>query len=65
MDKTMEKHLAKKMKKQSTEFDAVVSLAAAYGRLPAVVDDDYPEMRHHYESALQTLIKALKNNGRI
>ncbi len=64
MDKTTKKWI-KEMEKQSAEFDAVTELAKALNNLPAVVDDDYPEMRHFYENALQKLINRLKSNGRI
>jgi len=61
------KTIAQRMLDQNAEFDAVVALAEQYRRLTCcpVVDDDYPEVRHHYESALSALIKALKINGRI
>ncbi len=56
-----------KMKLQTKEFEAVNRLATAYQQLCScpVVDDDYPEMRHYYESALQNLIRALRDNNRI
>lgn len=54
-----------KLKPQSDEFDALAKLIKAYNNLPAVVDDDYPEMRHYYEGALKTFIDACKVNGRI
>ncbi len=56
-----------KMELQSAEFDAVNQLGVAYRRLTMtpVVDDDYPEMRHYYESALNNLITALRKNKRI
>lgn len=50
---------------QSAEFDAVADLAKAYRSLPAVVDDDYPEMRHYYERAIQMLLVAMRQNGRL
>lgn len=53
------------LKLQSDEFDAVSELARAYNNLPPVVDDDYPEMRHYYESAMRTLIDRIRKNGRI
>lgn len=51
---------------QNAEFDAVRELSKRIARLDhtAIVDDDYPEMRHRYESALHGLITALKDNGR-
>lgn len=50
---------------QSKEFDTLDNLISKYQNLPAVVDDDYPEMRLYYESALKSFIKACKANGRI
>ena len=50
---------------QKAEFDAVVNLAKVYDATiasVAIVDDDYPEARHHYEGALSRLIHALKAN---
>ena len=58
--------IMKQMKLQNAEFDA----AARFGEtlrahnMTAVVDDDYPEVRHHYESALADLLRAMKANGR-
>jgi hypothetical protein len=53
------------MQAQSAEFTAVDEFASAYKSLPAVVDDDYPEARHKYESALKTMLDAFKANGRL
>lgn len=52
---------------QNAEFDALEKLIEKYKTLctVAVVDDDYPEYRHYYESALKTFIDALRANGRI
>lgn len=52
---------------QNKEFDAVETLSSKYSSLTmtAVVDDDYPEMRHYYESAVKQLIEAFKANGRL
>jgi hypothetical protein len=52
---------------QNKEFDAVDKLCARWRILQkvAVVDDDYPEMRHYYESAMKDLIDAIRANGRI
>jgi len=54
------------MKAQREEFDAMDKLVKAYNRLSqtAIVDDDYPEMRYHYESKLAALLKAMTANGR-
>lgn len=51
---------------QNKEFDAVVELAKQMRRieLTPIVDDDYPEVRHCYESAVRSLIAAFKANGR-
>lgn len=50
---------------QNAEFDALVALTKAYNNLPPVVDDDYPEMRARYETALRTFMFALEANGRM
>lgn len=55
-----------RMKLQRAEFDAAEELAnaiRAHGMTP-VVDDDYPEVRHRYEGALRTFLKACEANGR-
>lgn len=52
---------------QNKEFDAVQELAKAYTggiQTTAVVDDDYPAVRHRYEGALNRLLVACKANGR-
>ena len=54
-----------RLKLQKDEFDALVKLSDAYNKLPAVVDDSYPEMRHYYESFLKSFLEACKDNGRI
>lgn len=53
--------------RQNVEFDALTHLAAEWTNLSrvAVVDDNYPRARHHYESALKTFIAALETNGRL
>lgn len=50
---------------QNAEFDAVAELAKQYRRLTmtGIVDDDYPEVRHGYESALTALLDAIAANG--
>jgi len=50
---------------QKKEFDTLVALTKAYNALPPVVDDDYPEMRFRYETALRDFIYALEDNGRL
>lgn len=51
---------------QSAEFDAIERLTKAWKALQMtpIVDDDYPEMRHYYESALHKFLSACKENGR-
>jgi hypothetical protein len=55
-----------RMQTQRAEFDAMDNLAKAWRSLSmtAVVDDDYPSVRHSYESALAAFEKAMKENGR-
>lgn len=62
---TSDEEMDKRIKAQADEFSAVCDLCIAYKGLPAVVDDDYPEMRHYYDRAMDNLIKALRANGRI
>ena len=50
---------------QKMEFDTLVELWKAYDALPAVVDDDYPKMRHVYETKLKIFLAACMNNGRL
>lgn len=52
---------------QKNEFDAVAELAKQYRRIEmtAVVDDDYPSVRHEYENAVRLVIDAFKDNGRL
>lgn len=54
----------KAMKTQKAEFEAMYKLSNAFRSLPAVVDDDYPEMRERYESTLHEFIEAMRQNGR-
>lgn len=51
---------------QNAEFDAVVELCKQYRRISVVapVDDDYPEVRHDYDAALNDLLDAAKANNR-
>lgn len=55
------------MDTQTKEFAAAHDFAEKLGQLEctAIVDDDYPEVRHYYESSLRRLIDALKANGRL
>ncbi len=57
----------KRIELQNKEFDAVKRLAEQYRRITMtpVVDDDYPEVRHCYESAMSDVIDAIRANGRI
>lgn len=64
---TSDAALLQRIKQQNNEFDAAALFAdavRAHNRTP-VVDDDYPAVRHRYESALQQLINALRTNGRL
>lgn len=49
---------------QNAEFEALTQLAKEWRRLQMtpVVDDDYPEVRHGYESVLRTFVDALAAN---
>lgn len=51
---------------QGKEFEVAADYVRQFHRLTAtpIVDDDYPEVRHDYESALAALIDAMKMNGR-
>lgn len=55
-----------RMELQRREFDAAAEFAKQLERhnRTAVVDDDYPQVRHQYEGALAGLIDAMKANGR-
>ena len=50
---------------QREEFEAVAALSQRFRSLPAIVDDDYPEARHYYESAVQRILRAFEKNGRM
>lgn len=67
MSTETEDSITKRMRTQSAEFDAVGKLCERYRTCTqtAVVDDDYPRVRHYYEGAIQVLITALRDNGRI
>jgi hypothetical protein len=51
---------------QRKEFDAAGEFAKQLKRhdMTAVVDDDYPEVRHAYEGALAEFIDSMAKNGR-
>ncbi len=55
-----------RIKLQNAEFDALLSLSAAHEALcrTAVVDDDYPEVRHRYEGELRAFLQACADNQR-
>lgn len=57
--------IAHHMELQVKEFDALDALVSALRNLPAVVDDDYPQMRHYYDSALREFLRACAANGRL
>jgi len=60
------KKIMRTMVSQSNEIAAAAALAKQVRRLEmtAVVDDDFPEVKHAYEGALADLIRAMKANGR-
>lgn len=55
-----------RLESQSAEFDAADALCRAVRAhsLTPVVDDDYPEVRHNYESALRAFLAACAANRR-
>lgn len=58
--------MSDKRQTQRAEFEAADKFAQrlrAHNQT-AVVDDDYPQVRHEYESALANLIDAMKANDR-
>jgi hypothetical protein len=59
--------LTDRIELQNREFNALEKLIEKYKIMckVAVVDDDYPEVRHYYESALKDFLDALRNNGRL
>lgn len=54
-----------KVVSQANEFSKVADAAKRLAELPPVMDDYYPECRHHYEAAIRRLVDALIGNGRI
>ncbi|MGC1550753.1 MAG: hypothetical protein WA777_19700 [Rhodanobacter sp.] len=54
------------MKLQRDEFEAANEFAQRLRVLnqTPIVEDDYPEVRHLYESALAQLLATMKANGR-
>jgi hypothetical protein len=57
---------AMNMTTQREEFEAAGKLSEQLRRVSQtpIVDDDYPEVRQDYESALASLIDKMKANGR-
>ena len=55
-----------KMETQRLEFEAMAELAKQWRRIQMtpIVDDDYPEVRHGYESALNEFLRKCFENGR-
>lgn len=55
-----------RMKLFRAEIEAAENLAIQVRRIRMTppVDDDFPEVLHDYEGAIQTLLKACKDNGR-
>lgn len=53
--------------RQNREFTALTELAKRWSTLQqvAVVDDDYPEVRHRYEGAMTDFLAAIEANGRL
>lgn len=49
---------------QSKEFDALDALIKAYRNMPPIVDDDYPQMRHYFETRVYEYVEAMIANGR-
>lgn len=52
---------------QNDEFKALEDLIKVYKihQITAVVDDDYPEVRHQYETKLHAFLLACSKNGRL
>lgn len=63
-DMSNEKESMARMQTQSKEFEAAAELAKRLRQLPPVVDGDYEEARHYYESALASFVEAMAVNGR-
>ena len=55
-----------KFETQRDEFEAADSFSRRLRQLNStpIVDEDYPEIRHLYESALENLIRKMTVNGR-
>jgi len=63
---TSNQDISQRLAAQAKEFDAATAFVRAMNGIHtvAVVDDDYPEVRHRYESALADLMAAMASNGR-
>jgi hypothetical protein len=59
--------MTERFERQKAEFNAADRLATELRRLQMtpIVDDDYPEVRHDYESAVRSFLEACKANGRL
>lgn len=64
---TEKQEMSDAIDRQNKEFDALTKLSEKWKTLRniPVVDDDYPEYRHYYESAMKDFIDAIRANGRI
>jgi hypothetical protein len=60
-------NIGDQLDRQNREFSTLRTLASHYNRLMNVpiVDDDYPEARHKYETAMRDFLDAIRANGRI
>ena len=56
--------MQKRFDDQKREFDKLDDVIHALKAMPAIVDDDYPMMRHRYDGALRQFLLACKLNGR-
>lgn len=58
---------AERMKKLDAELAAIEAAAEQVRRLRCTppVDDDFPEVKHAYDSSVRTLVDALRGNGRL
>jgi hypothetical protein len=61
-----DEEIERRMAAQTAEFDKVENLFESYLAMcaVAVVDDEYPKVRHAYEAAINGLIAAMRANGR-
>lgn len=56
----------RRMKRLDAELAAIEAAAEQVRRLRLTppVDDDFPEVKHAYDSSVRTLVEALRDNGR-